>query len=103
MIKVLSINITKDIQLVLGTCVEIVAVLDGTKASSVTIKIQDPSNVSKVSSVTMTKVSTKIYKYTYQSVSTDGEGQYIVTISASDGTYTSVKQETFVLIEQELN
>jgi nitrogen fixation protein FixH len=103
MIKVLEVRITKDIELVLGTCVEIVARLNATSPSTVTIKITDPCNTTKVNSVAMTKVSNKIYRYTYQSASTDGEGQYIVTVSASDGTYTSVKQETFVLIEQELN
>ncbi len=103
MIKILEVRITKDIQLVLGTCAEVVVVLNGTKASTVTIKITNPSNVTVVNSVTMTKVSTRIYKYTYQSLSTDSEGQYIATVSASDGNNTSVKQETFVLYEQEVN
>lgn len=103
MIKTLEVNITKDIELVLGTCVEVVVKLNASTSSTVTIKIADPTNVTKVNSVAMTKISNKIYKYTYQSASTDQEGNYIVTVSASDGTNTSVKQENFVLYDQELN
>jgi hypothetical protein len=103
MIKILEVRISKDVELVLGTCVEIMVRLNATTSSTVTIKIEDPCDVTKVNSATMTKISNKIYKYTYQSASTDQEGNYIVTVSASDGTNTSVKQDNFVLYDQETN
>jgi hypothetical protein len=102
MIKILSLHISKDIQLVLGTCVEILAILNGI-ADSVKITVADPCNNALVDEVTMTKLSNTVYSYSYQSASTNLEGNYIVTISVTSGVNTAVKQESFVLEEQEIN
>lgn len=100
MIKILNLFPSKDIQMVLGTSVEIIAMLNKDKPSSITVSIEDPTNVQVVNGVEMSRVNTKIYNYVYQSNSIDQEGQYIITVSVNDGTNTAVRQETFILDEQ---
>lgn len=84
----------------LGTAVKITTILSVDTATT-TIKIVDPVNTTKVNNVAMTKDANKVYSYTYQSASSDQDGDYIITISATTGGYTTVTQDRFTLIEQE--
>jgi uncharacterized GH25 family protein len=101
MIKILKVQISKDIQLLLGTAVEILVFLNTDKPTSVTIKIEDPGGSIKISSANMTRVNSKIYNYIYQSTSSDLDGTYTVTVSVSNGGYTAVKQDNFDMLEQD--
>ena len=100
MIKILSLKLRKDIEYVLGTSVEILAILSEDKPYSITITILDPTSYTMVDKVAMSRVNTGIYNYIYQSASTDQDGEYIATVSVSDGTKTTVRQITFILPEQ---
>lgn len=100
MIKIISIEISKDIELVLGSAVEIITFLTQDKPNSITITIYDPTRTVIVNSVTMTRLNSKIYRYIYQSSSSGTQGTYIVSISVGDGTNTSVKQIEFDLNKQ---
>lgn len=85
----------------LGTAVHITQTLSIATATTATITIVDPSNVTKVSSVSMTKDADYVYSYIYQSTSTDTAGEYIVTFTITYGGYTSIFQDKFKLVEQE--
>jgi hypothetical protein len=48
----------------------------------------------------MTRLNTKVYNYIYQSLSTGQDGDYEVIVTVSDGTNSSVAQDTFTLEDQ---
>jgi hypothetical protein len=79
------------------TAVKIQTVLDAANPTSVTIEIEDGGEIVKVNYATMSQVASKVYQYVWQSVSTDDEGQYKVTIKAVYGSYTSTAQAFFVM------
>ena len=85
----------------LGTAVKITVMLNIATASTATITIDNPSETVMIDSAAMTKAADGVYTYIYQSTSTDEEGTYIATISASYGGYTAVVQDSFILVEQE--
>lgn len=85
----------------LGSAIFIEAIININTATTATITIKDSENNTKVNAANMTKATDKVYNYTYQSLSTDAEGEYIVTLSFTYNSYTSVFQEKFTLIEQE--
>jgi hypothetical protein len=88
----------------LGTALKFTVILDTAdfdSISSVKITIDDPSEVEKVSDITMEQDSDKVYSYVWQSLASYQEGDYIATIEVVLGSYTSVKQEKFTLVEQE--
>jgi len=84
----------------LGTAVKITTILSVATAD-VTIKVVDPVNTVKVNNAVVSKEADKVYAYTYQSASTDQDGDYIITISATTGGYTTVTQDKFTLVCQE--
>jgi len=86
---------------VLGTAIKITSVLSISYADSAKITIVDPYETVKVNAADMTHDADGVYSYIYQSASTDEEGDYIVTLSVSDGTYTAVVQEFVTLVDQE--
>ena len=100
MIKITSLKISKDINMVLGTSVEIVAFVNQDKPNSIKIKINDPTDTTVVNNVNMTRLNTKVYNYIYQSLSTGQDGDYEVIVTVSDGTNSSVAQDTFTLEDQ---
>lgn len=54
------------------------------------ITITNPDNVVKVSAQNMTQIYVGSYYYIWQSVVTDAQGLYTVTISATTGGYTGL-------------
>lgn len=86
---------------ILGTAVKITSVISIATATTAKITIDDPNKVVKIDAVDMTKDADYVYSYIYQSVSTDDDGEYVITISINDGNYTAVIQDKFVLEEQE--
>jgi hypothetical protein len=100
MIKITSLKISKDINMVLGTSVEIVAFVNQDKPNSIKITIKDPYETVVVDNVNMTRLNTKVYNYIYQSLSTGQDGDYEVIVTVSDGTNSSVAQDTFTLEDQ---
>lgn len=84
-----------------GTAVKITTILDIDTADSALITIDDPSNTEKVTDANMTKETDKVYSYTWQSAITDNDGDYVVTVKITSGNYTTVKQQKFVLLEQD--
>ena len=100
MIKIISVEVSKEIELVLGSAIEIIVFLTQDKPYSIKITIHDPIRQVIINAVTMTRINTKIYRYVYQSSSSGTLGLYIVTIEVSDGTNTSVKQIEFILNQQ---
>ena len=64
---------------------------------SVTIEIEDPTDTVKVNYLPMIQLSPTVYQYIWQSVSTDEDGEYKVTIKAVWGSYTSTEQTTFIM------
>ena len=100
MIKIISVEVSKEIELVLGSAVEIVVFLTQDKPFSIKITIYNPTRSVIVSAITMSRVNSKVYNYIYQSSSSELEGLYIVSVEVSDGTNTSVKQIEFELNKQ---
>ena len=49
----------------------------------------------------MTKEADKVYSYVYQSSTTLEDGDFIITIKATLGAYTSVVQDYVTLVEQD--
>jgi|WetSurSiteA1Bulk_404760.scaffolds.fasta_scaffold99266_2 hypothetical protein len=84
-----------------GTAIKIWITLSVATATSVTIKIVDPGNTTKVNNANMLKEVDKVYSYVYQSISGDITGTYIVTFTIVYNTYTTVYQDKFMLAEQE--
>lgn len=97
MIKILSLEYSKDIELVLGTAIEFVAILNTDKPQSVTISITDPTCSETVHEVEMTRLNSKVYSYVYQSSEEYNEGIYVATVYATNGGYTVVRQLEFEL------
>lgn len=81
------------------TAVTIQVKLDRDNPDSVTIEIEDPSDIVKVNYLAMTKLADNIYQYIWQSVETDQDGQYQITIKAKYGNYTSTEQDWFELVK----
>ena len=100
MIKIISVEVSKEIELVLGSAVEIIVFLTQDKPNSIKITIHDPIRQVIINAITMTRINSRIYRYIYQSSSTGTQGLYIVTIEVSDGTNTSIKQIDFALDKQ---
>lgn len=84
-----------------GTSIKIIVKLNINTASTAKITIEDPSELAKVSSVNMTKDANKYYSYVWQSSTTDVWGIYVITITITNGSYTSIAQKTFNLLEEE--
>ncbi len=85
----------------LGDAVHITSILSVDTATSAKITIKDPSLVIKVNQGDMTKNADKAYSYIYQSDDNDIDGTYILTIEVVYGGYTTVSQDTFVLLRQQ--
>ena len=85
----------------LGTSVKITTVLDVATPTSVKITILDPTDVTKADEVSMTKSADYVYSYVYQSVDTDTEGIYVITIEAIANSKTAISQYYFTLEAQE--
>jgi len=100
MTRIVDVIISKDQQLIVGSSIEIVAMLSDDKPQSITITIEDGGLVKKVTSVNMSRVNSRVYNYIFQSVSTDNYGTYTAKITLSDGTYTTYREITFDLIDQ---
>jgi len=84
----------------LGTAVKITTILSVDNPDSVKITIEDPSDIEKVSSASMTKEADGIYYYIWQSdEDNDDEGQYEATIKATKGSYTALSKIVFEMIE----
>jgi len=84
-----------------GTALKITTILSSATADNCKITIDDPSENVKVDGVEMTKEADYVYSYVYQSITTNDEGDWIITIKATLGDYTSVTQRRFNLIEQD--
>lgn len=85
----------------LGTAVKIYTVLDTANPATITITIDDPSETEKVSNASMTKESDKIYSYIFQTSTSYDEGDWVITIKATWGVYTSTAQEIVTLEDQQ--
>ena len=81
----------------LGTAVKITIMVSIENPTPVKIKITDPSSSIKVNEASMTQDAPTVFYYVYQSATTDLDGEYIATITASYGSYTTLKQEKFIL------
>jgi hypothetical protein len=81
----------------LGTAVRITTVLSMNNPTSVKIIIKDPSGIVKVNEVSMTGDTASVFSYIHQSLETDSEGEYEITIKANYGAYTAVSKEIFSL------
>jgi predicted component of type VI protein secretion system len=83
----------------LGTAVEITTVLSRNNPNSVTISIEDSSEVVKITDVAMNAGGLNIYTFVWQSATSDMEGDYEVTIKATYGSYVALSKASFELIE----
>jgi hypothetical protein len=95
--KILSLQINKDSDLVQGNALEILAILNESYPTTITISIEDPTDVLVVNAVSMTRLTNKVYQYIYQSDENGTEGTYTVTVKSTKGGYTSVRQASFDL------
>lgn len=86
-------------QYILGTAIKFTVSLNIPTATSVTISIQNSSDTYKITNAIMTKDADYIYSYVWQSVSTDEDGRYRVTIKAVSGSNTSIKIVFFDAID----
>ena len=60
MIKIISVEVSKEIELVLGSAVEIVVFLTQDKPFSIKITIYNPTRSVIVSAITMSRVNSKV-------------------------------------------
>ncbi len=86
-------------QYILGTAIKIVVSLNIPTATEVNISIQNSSDTYKITDAIMTKDADYIYSYVWQSVSTDEDGRYRVTIKTISGSNTSIKEAFFDTID----
>jgi len=84
-----------------GTALKITTVLSEVTADTCQITIDDPSATAQVDAASMTKEADYVYSYVYQSSTGNDEGDWVITIEATIGDYTSVTQRRFTLIEQD--
>jgi len=84
----------------LGTSVKFTCILNINTANTATITIEDPSNTEKISDATITKDANQVYSYIWQSSVDDDAGIYVARVTIGDGTYTSVKEYEFEMIDQ---
>lgn len=89
--------------LILGTAVKITVNLSVATPTAATITIKDATNNTKVENASMTKIADYVYRYVYQTLSTDDYGDWQATISVTSDGYTSVSQAYFTMIDQENN
>jgi uncharacterized protein YfaS (alpha-2-macroglobulin family) len=64
-----------------------------TDPDSVKINIIDPTDTLKVTQGTMTKDSTGVYHYDWQSATTDALGLYTIKVYAVSGSLTSIEKD----------
>ena len=83
----------------LGTAVLIHAIFE-VAPDSVSITVRSPSGIKEVDAVAMTEKIDILYEYVYQSAVGDIEGDYIITVTATSGSYTEVSETTFSLQRQ---
>ena len=60
---------------------------------SVKVSIIDPADVLKVTQATMTKDSTGVYHYDYQTSASDSVGLYTIKIYSVSGALTSIEKD----------
>lgn len=84
-----------------GTALKITTVLSEATVDTCKITIDDPSENVEVDAADMTKEADYVYSYVYQSSAANAEGDWVITIKATLGDYTSVTQRKFTLIEQD--
>jgi hypothetical protein len=94
------IPISKIDDFLLGSAIEIIATFN-IENPTVTITIEDNYDTTRIDDVAMTKLSSTAYKYIFQSDEDWIEGDYIITIKATDGTYTTYTQYFITLWEME--
>lgn len=94
------IPLSKIDDFLLGSAIEIIATFN-IENPTVTITIQDNYESVKVDNVAMTKLSSTAYRYIFQSDTDWIEGDYIITIKATEGTYTTYTQYLITLWEME--
>ena len=89
--------------MLLGSVVTIVVILDWDLESSDTIKItiDDPSETEKVDDVSMTELNDHTYQYEFQTLTTYDDGGWFCTITIVSGSKTIVRQDFFELFDQE--
>ena len=85
---------------ILGTAIEITSVFSVDTPTSAKITILDPALTKVVDLANMTQQANKVYRYIYQSVSTDTDGIYIARIAVVSGGYTVISERTFELFRQ---
>ena len=83
-----------------GTALKITTVLSEPTATTCKITIDDTSENVIIDAADMTKEADYVYSYVYQSSTGNEEGDWVITIEATLGDYTSVTQRKFTLIEQ---
>lgn len=100
MIKITSLKISKDINMVLGTSIEIIVFINQDKPYSIKITVKSPTETVVVDNANMNRLNTKVYNYIYQSSSTGQDGDYEVIVTVNDGTNSAVAQDIFTLKDQ---
>ena len=89
--------------MLLGSVVTILAILDFDLASAdtITITIDDPSETEKVDDATMTELNDHTYRYEFQTLTTYDDGEWFCTITITSGGKTIVRQDFWKLYDQE--
>ena len=85
----------------LGTAIKIIVILNIATASSAKITIEDTTGSEKVTDANMTKEADYVYTYIFQTDEDWDDGTYIATIKITSGSYTSITQKTFEMMEQD--
>lgn len=89
-------------QFILGNAIKIVAILSKTLTQNAcTISIEDSSDTDMVEDAAMTRESGNVHSYIYQSDEDDDYGTYCLTVKATEGINTSLKQKYFTLLEKD--
>lgn len=83
-----------------GTVVRITMVISKPTATC-TITIVDETEIPKIDNIVMTKAADYVYVYNYQSIPSDIEGEWTVTLKATYESYTAVTQDVIHFEEQE--
>lgn len=86
---------------ILGTAVRVVVLLNIDTADAAKITIEDPTETDIVDEQDMTKLTNGIYEYIYQTAETLEDGEFLITVKITSGSYTSVDQKTFKMVDQD--
>jgi len=87
----------KELSFLVGSAIQIDAILSINTAQSCTCSIKDEGSTAKVTDASMTKIADRVYQYIYQSSINDLDGDYTAIVKIVSTLGTSYEKINFTL------